>query len=279
VVWTAWNYLAELSLSRTGYRTLYPQKLIGTEVARVEWELAQAAVFSLVGHVATGTTEDPLGSDGLTKIKTDNRFGVIDVPRLLLMFDLTEIGRANTANNVTFEITRTAPFTFNFWKNRGVSYTAKRLTLPGSVVDYQFSPGYAGLRNDLATIGQNAAGGATEIVKTDEANAALYGRRQDVFTIKTLAGLAGAATESDAQTAITERAVKEATTLEKSIALDVRDDAFAPFDGWEIEDLVRVQIKRGRDNIDTDYRIVGARGVLDGRGYHPTVLVQLPTAA
>jgi hypothetical protein len=195
------------------------------------------------------------------------------------MFDLTEIGRANTINNVTFEITRLSPYTFNFWKNRGSAYTAKRLTFPGVCRDYQFAPGYAALRNDLATVGQTVGGAATEIVRTDETNAQTYGRRQDVFTIKTLAGLSGAATEADAQVAITERAVKEATTLQKSIALDMRLGLFEPFDGWDIEDTVRVQIKRGRDNIDADYRIVGARGVQDERGYHPVILVQIPTAA
>jgi hypothetical protein len=279
VIWTAWNYLAELSLSRTGYRTVYPDKLIGTEIVQPEWTLARTATFALLNFVTTGTIENPLGSDGVTLIKTDARFGVIDVPRLLLMFDMTEIGRANTVNNVTFEITRTSPFTFNFWKNKGSMYAAKRLTIPGIIRDYQFAPGFAALRNDLATVGQTVGGTATELVRTDEVNAAIYGRRQDVFTIKTLAGLAGAATEADAQAAITERAVKEATSLQKSISLELRSGMFEPFDGWDIEDTVRVQLKRGRDNIDADYRIIGARGVQDERGYHPVILVQLPTAA
>lgn len=279
VVWTAWNYLSELSLSRTGYRSLYPGKLIGTEIAAVEWAAAKAATYSLFGHVTTGTIEDPLGLDGVTPIKTDNRFGVIDVPRLLLLFDLTEIGRANTVNNVTFEISRVAPFTFNFWKNRGTTQPARRLTFPGVVSDYRFVPGFAALRNDLATIGTSAAGGAVEIIKTDETNAQLYGRRQDVFTIKTLSGQTGAATEADAQQAITARAVKEATALSRSIVLDIRNDFLEPFNGWDIEDVLRVQIARGRDSIDADYRIVGVRGSLDERGYHPQILVQLPTAA
>ena len=41
--------------------------------------------------------------------------------RLQLLFDLSEMGRANTTNHVTYEITRTAPFTFNFWKNKGTA--------------------------------------------------------------------------------------------------------------------------------------------------------------
>jgi hypothetical protein len=278
VVWTAWNYLAELSLSRTGYRTLYQNKLIGTEIAGVEWGLAKAATSSLFGHVTTGTIEDPLALDNVTKVKTDARFGVIDVPRLLLLFDLTEIGRANTLNNVTFEITRVNP-TFNFWKNRGSAYTAKTLLYPGIVRDFRFVPGYGGLRNDLATIGTTAGGGATEITKSDATSAATYGLRQDVFTIKTLAGIVGAATEADAQQAITSRALKEATQLSRNVSVDVRSDLFEPFDGYDIEDTIPVSITRGRTSVIGTYRIVGLRGVMDNTGYHPQVVLQLPTAA
>jgi len=277
VVWSAWNYLADLSLSRSGYRQLYPTKTIGTEIAAVEWAAAKAATFSLFGHVATGTIENPLDSGGANPVKTDSRFGVIDVPRLLLMFDLSEIGRANTPNNVTYEITREPPFTFNFWKNRGSAYTVKQLGLGHAVRDYRYVPGFAALRNDLATIGSTASGGATEIIKTDEASAAEWGRRQDVFTIKTLAGLAGAPSEADAQTAITAQAVKQATKLSNNLQLDLREQLFEPFDGWDLEDTARVQIKRGRDDIDAAYRILGIRGLQNAQGYHGQLFVSLPT--
>jgi hypothetical protein len=286
-VWEAFNYQAELALSRTAYRTLYPTKLLGTEVASPEWAAAKAATYSLFGHVDTGTIEDPLGSDGITPIRTDARFGVVDVPRLLFFFDLCEIGRANTANNVTFDITRTrtaGKHQFRFRKNAGSLLTTRRLTFPGNVRDYRYVPGYRQLRNDLATIGTTSAGGATEIVKTIETSsdgpgsAQVYGRRQDVFTIKTLSGLAGAATEFDAQTAITARAVREATNLSRDLALDLRPDFFEPFDGWDLEDTVRVQLERGRDHIDADYRIVGIRGQLDELGYRQQLIVTLPTA-
>jgi len=282
VIWSVFNYQAELSLSRTAYRSLYPNKLVGTEIVTPEWALAKGAAYSLFGHVTTGTIEDPLGSDGTTKIKTDTRFGVVDVPRLMFFFDLCEIGRANTTNNVTFGITRTRPggsHQFNFLKNAGSAITGQRLTFPGNIRDYRFLPGYGNLRNDLATIGTTTAGGAAEIVKTDEANAAIYGRRQDVFTIKTMSGLAGAATEFDAQNAITSRAVREATNLQRDLSIDVRPDAFEPFNGWDLEDTIRVQIARGRDYIDADYRIVGVRGQLDEQGYRQNLIVTLPTAA
>jgi len=279
IVWEAYSYAADLSLSRTGYRTLYPTKKIGTELAAIEWGLAKGQVFSLMAHIATGTIEDPLGSDTVTPITTDAAFGVVDVPRLLLMFDLTEIGRANTVNNCVFEITRNTPYTFNFWKNRGTARTAIRLTPPAVIRDYRFSPGYRNLRNDLATIGSSSTGGAVEILATDELNAEEFGRRQDVFSIKTLSGIAGAPTEQDAQRAITERAVKEAVTLARALQLDVRSNLIPPFEGWDLEDTVRVQIKRGRDNIDAEYRIIGVRGMAGPTGYDQQLVVALPTAA
>ena len=295
VIWSVWNYLADLSLSRSGYRVLYPQKKLGTEIALPEWTLARTAVFSILNHVATGTIEDPLDTGGAVEIKTDTRFGVIDVPRLLLMFDLTEIGRANTINNVVYEISREPPHVFNFWKNRGspTPLSGYRLHFPGNIRDYRHVPGFASLRNDLATIGATAAGGATEVVRTDEVNAAEWGRRQDVFSIKTLAGLAGAPTEQDAQAAITARAVKEATVLSKDLMVDIASnlptpnetgelDLFLPFrlgnTEWDLEDTVRIQIKRGKDNIDTDYRIVGIRGLQNASGYHGQLFLTLPTA-
>jgi hypothetical protein len=287
VVWSAWSYMADLSLSRTGYRKLYPKAKIGSEIAQVEWKAARgevqapnypiAVTYSLLAHVATGTIEDPLDSLGATAIITDTRFGVIDVPRLLLMFDLTEIGRANTTNNVVFEITRATP-TFNFWKNKGSAYTAKRLTMPGNVRDFRFIPGFASLRNDLATIGTSATGSATEIVKTDEASALEWGRRQDVFQIKTLSGVAGAASEVDAQNAVTDAAVRQSVKLAKDLLLDIREQHIEPFDGWDIEDLVTVQIKRGKDTIDATYRVLGTRGVQNAGGYHGQLLLTVPTA-
>ena len=280
-VWNAFNYQAELSLSRTGYRTLYPAKVLGSEIVSPEWDLAKAATYSLFGHVDTGVIEDPLGTDGTTKIKTDTRFGVVDVPRLLFFFDLCEIGRANTTNNVVFDITRarngSGNHEFRFRKNAGSQLAGRRLTFPGNIRDYRYVPGYRELRNDLATIGTTSGGGATEIIATNESNAQEYGRRQDVFTIKTLSGLSGADSEFDAQTAITERAVNEATNLSRNLAIDVRPDEWEPFDGWDIEDTVRVQIQRGRDAIDNWYRIVGVRGQLDQAGYHQQIIVTLPT--
>lgn len=300
VIWTAWSYLAELALSRSGYQVYYKTKQLSVVVtdewskddasgkfrgygAKVRRPNASSGIKSLLNHVATGTIQNPKASDGTSEMLTDPAFGVIDVPRLLLMFDLTEIGRANTTQNTTFEISRSTSPTFNFWRDRGTAITTQRLTFPGVVKDFRYVPGVLDIRNDLATIGTKA-GKNIEVVAQQQTGTYGYdsfGLRQDTFTIKTLSGypkLADDASKSSAQVSITQRAVKEASTLTRALQLDVRHQLFEPFDGWDIEDTITVQASRGRTAIDTAYRIVGARGVLDDQGYDQSIFLTLPVS-
>lgn len=287
VVWTAYSYLAELALSRTGYNVKYPSKRIGTEVAKPEWDRdessgkfenygAKVVTNSLLAHVATGTIQNPLDTAGTNAMLTDPKFGVIDVSRLLLFFDLTEIGRANTDNNVTFEITRTPPATFNFWRDRGTDITSRILTFPADILDYRRIRGIAGIRNDLATIGTKG-GSSTEIVArvaSGDYGHTLFGRRQDVFTIRTLSGypnLTKTEAQEDAQTKITKRAVAEASKPARNLAVQIREGAFRPFDGWDIEDTIVLDVRNGLTDFRQRWRIVGIRGTVDRLGARHTM--------
>ncbi len=289
VIWTAWDYVADLSLSLAGFRRLYPTKKLGTEIARPEWDGdagdwlkygAKVKPSSLLKHIATGTFQDPLEADGVTEITTDARFGVIKQPRLLLFFDLSEIGRANTDNNVTYEISRSTTPTFNFWKNKGSAYTAQRLTFPGNVADFEYVRGIRDVRNKLSTIGTSDTGQATEIsdsVTAGDYGSDAFGLREDVFTIRTLAGIK-ANTEFKAQTKITQRAVLEASQPTRAVRLEVRPRYFLPYDGWEIEDTIPVELHRGATDIDGTYRIIGVRSMMNAQGYSQAIFVQLPVA-
>jgi hypothetical protein len=272
VVFDIYDYVSLLSLSRSGYRTMYPTKLIGTEIVSPEWLLAKNATNSPLGFVTTGTIEDPLGTDDATAIKTNAQFGLMDQMRLALFYDLTEMGRANTNHHVTFEITRTATFTFNFWKNKG-SLVGIPLVLNGSVNDYQYAPNWAALRNDLATLGTTVGGGAAEVVKTNATSAAVFGRRQDVFTIKTLAGTGALTVESDQQQAVAERMLKTATEGSPSLWLTLVPGVIQPFSGWNICDTFPVEIVNGVDSITGNWRVVGARAIVDESSERAQVLV------
>jgi hypothetical protein len=265
VVLEFFDYLALLGVSRSGFKTMYPSKKLGTEVVVPEWTAARTATYSPLGFVDTGTIEDPLATDGVTEIVTNAGFGTLDQMRLQLFYDLSEIGRANTTNHVTYGISRSAPHTFSFLKNAG-SLRDFGLVLNGNVSDYRHVPLWKRYRNDLATVGLGNAGGPDEIVKTDETEAAARGRRQDVFTIRTLLGIAGAATEADQQQAVTARQLVKATQQQPAILLRLVRGFLAPFDGWDINDRVPIEIGNGADSLTGERRIVGVQTIFDEAG-------------
>ena len=260
VVLEFFDYLALLSISRSGFKTLYQSKKIGTEIVSPEWVLAKGAASSPLAFVTTGTIEDPLGTDGVTAIKTSAQFGTMDQMRLQLFFDLSEMGRANTVNQVTFGISRTSPHTFTFLKNAGSSRDIG-LVLNGTVTNYRHLPNWKAYRNDLATVGLNASGGPAEITKTDAVEAAARGLRQDVFTIKTLLGISSAATEADQQQAVAARMLKQATQQQPTILLQLMPGTLEPFTGWDLNDRVPIEISNGIDSLTGTRRIVGVQAL------------------
>ena len=260
-----YDYAALLSVSRSGFKTLYPTKLLGTEIVTPEWTAARTVSHSPVGFVTTGTIENPLGTDGATGIRTNAQFGTMDQNRLQLFYDLSEMGRANTLNQVTFGISRTSPHTFTFLGNAGTARDIG-LVLSGTVSDYRHLPRWKAYRNDLATIGLGSSGGPSEIVKTDETAAAAKARRQDVFTIKTLLGIAGAATEADQQQAVAARMLKQATQQQPVLLFRLMPGFIEPFVGWDLNDIVPVEISNGIDSITTTRRIVGVQATYTETG-------------
>lgn len=288
VVWRGHAYLAELALSRTGYRVMYAGKKISKAVSQ-EWQRdaadgrkfdeygARTQNNGLLRHVSTGTIQAPTNNNG-RPIRLEADFGVIDVPRLLFFFDLTEIARANTTHNVTFEITREHSPEFNFWSNRGTTLTAPMLLHPGNIREFRYVAGVKSIRNDLASIGTRR-GQAREIKHSKSGGTygfQAFGRRQDTFPIRTLAGFRNLDDEADkfsAQKLIVKRAVTEATRPTRALQLDIPVSRMEPFDGWDIEDLVPVEIKRGRTHFERTYRIAGVTGIMDGEGYHQSVYV------
>lgn len=273
VVLEFYDYLAELSVSRAGFKTMYPSKMIGTEVVSPEWALARGAAYSPLGFVTTGTVENPLGSDGSTVLTTSASFGLLDQMRLQLFYDLSEMGRANTANQVTFEITRTSPHTFNFWRNKG-SVRDIGLALNGSVSGYRNLPNWKSYRNDIASVGLSSSGGPAEISKTDESAAAARSRRQDVFTIKTLIGVSGAATEADQQQAVLARTLKAAVQQQPAVMLTLMPGTIEPFTGWDLCDKLPVEVSNGIDSVTGYRRIAGVQALWTEAGEQLSIVTE-----
>lgn len=266
------DYLGLLALSRCGYRTMYPTKLLGTEIVSPEWALAKGAANSILGFVSTGTIEDPLANDGATPIKTDNQFGLLDQSRLRLFYDLSEMGRANTDNHVTFGITRDAPYTFSFLRNQGVTRSFG-LDLNGRVVDYDHTPNWTHYRNDLATLAQDSSGGAAEVVAKDDTAAANEGRRQDIFAIATLLGLAGSTIPADQQQAAAARMLARGLNPPPGLTLQLREGSLDPFVDANTGDRAQVEIVRGIDNVHSLYRIMGFQCFYSDAGEQLSALV------
>jgi hypothetical protein len=245
VVVMGWDYKAFLQLSRTGYETMYPNKKLGTEIVSPEWTLAKTTADSPLEFVATGMIENPVGLNGTTEITTNEDFGLTMFNRLWTFFQIAEMGMANTANTVVFEITRTTPHTFNFWKNKGIS-SGHVLTAPGNLIEFSYDPAYEAIRNDRATIitdDATAGDPVTPYVVTDATSISTYRRLQDSLTVRTLMGLNSSATEADQQKEAMARLLKEGTRLPKVVTMWPRQGLVAPFRDIQLADTVRARLR------------------------------------
>lgn len=257
VIVELFDYKSLLALSRSGFKTMYPTKQIGTQIASPEWTAAKGAASSVLGFVTTGTIQDPLGTDGVTPIKTNAQFGTLDQNRLQLFYDLAEMGRANTANQTTFEIDLTN--TFNFWKNQGSQSSTVAFVLGGNVSDYQWLPNWKRYRNNLATLGVATTGGPSEITSNNASEVTAKGLRQDVTVLKTLAGIAGLTTEADQQKAALDRQLKTLTQQEGTLGLRLARGRFEPRVGLDINDTAPIEIGNGIDTLTGNRRLLGLR--------------------
>jgi len=238
-----WDYLAFLQRSRTGFRTLYPEKKIGTEIIAPEWAAAKLVSNSPFAFVSTGTVEDPLAADDATPITTNAEFGVVDFARLFTFYSLAEMAMANTAHTVKFEITREAPFTFNFWKDYGGDKTAYAFSHPGNLAEYNADFGFDEYRNDMASVVSDENGDQEEyVVESADVATTTYRRLQDAVTIRTLLGATGP-TEADQGKAALARMLAEAVRTPRIVQITPRQGELTPFDGWDLGDNFKVDLQ------------------------------------
>ncbi len=258
-----WDYQAFLQRSRTGFKTLYPNQNI-KQIIDAEWNLAKTVGTSPFAFVATGTTETPVGLDGVTPIVVNSQFGVVDFDRLFLFYALSEMSMSNTDNSVIFEITRETPHTFNFWKNRTTPRTLASFVYPGNVVEYDLNPGYDELQNDIATIIVDPTTGVqSEYSLADDTNIGIYRRLQSTVSIKTLYGLNSGTTETDQQKAALARILSTSVVTPKVITVFPRQHELDPFLGWDLGDTFPVTVMkadRSGDRLNAAMALVGLGG-------------------
>jgi hypothetical protein len=251
---TCWDYASFLQRSRTGFRIMYPEKKIGTEIVGPEWALAKAVTDSPFAFVATGTIEDPLALDGVTPVKTNSEFGVVDFDRLFLFYAMAELSMANTSNTVSFEITRESPHTFNFWKNRSVQRTNYAFH-DAVLIDYDYSGNQDQIQNDIATIIVDpTTGQQAEYSLVDTGSSALYRRLQSAVTIKTLFGITSGTTATDQQKAALARMLTVSSTPPNLVVAFPRQGEFDPFVNCDLGDSFRTTLRkadRSGDELDS----------------------------
>ncbi len=256
----AWDYAAFLQRSRTGYKTLYPNKKIGTEIVAPEWNLAKTVDTSPFAFVATGTIEDPLADDETTPITVNDQFGVVDFDRLFTFYALAEMSMANTDHTVVFEITREAPHTFNFWKNKGSVKTNYHFSYPGNLLDYEMDTGHDQIQNDIATvINDPATGSQSEYVLSSCGSIADYRRLQSAVAIKTLYGISTGTTVTDQQKAAAARILATSVQTPKVLTLYPRQHEIDPFYSWDLGDKFTTTLRehdRSGDYLDVDLRVI-----------------------
>lgn len=254
-----WDYLSWFQLSRTGYRTLYPEKFIGSQIVSPEFDLAKAVGTSPFAFVTKGTIEDPLGNDGVTKMKTNAEFGLNLFNRLFVLYSLAEMAMANTGYNVQFEITHEPPHTFNFWKDYGTA-RSKTFVYPGNLIEHDYVPGYDLIRNDRATVVSDPdTGEGSEYAATSASSIATYRRLQDAVTLRTLVGITTGTTETDQAKAALQRLLKEGIRLPKLVNLYPRQGEFDPEVDFTCGDTVPVILAN-----DTGGRMVDADLMVEG---------------
>ncbi len=240
------DYMAYTAKSRCGWGVQYPLKKIGTEVIAPEWDLAKNADHSLFAFVATGTIQNPLAVNGVTEMTTNSYFGVALQNRLLLFYTLCESAMANTGNVVIWEITRTAPFTFNFWANRSTQRTNWASTYPGNLADFVGDLTSGPEANDLATPLDDGSGEQySPYTLTDDASIAIYRRLQEAVGLTSLVGTTVGGPETDQAQASLARLLNEKLRSIGMLTEYPAQGAIDPFIGWNLGDLNRSSYQKG----------------------------------
>jgi hypothetical protein len=236
VILSCYDYKAFLQFSISGFRTLYPNKAIGTGIVLPEWQSAQSQASSVLAFVGLGNIENPLGLDGITPILTNEQFGVVLFDRLFMFFSLAELSMANTANSTIFEITDEAPHVFNFWANRSAVRTNYAFSYPGNLMDFSFDPGFDSRRNELLTPINDGAAGQTTYAAQAAGDWATYRRLSQAVSLKTLIGLNTATLEADQMKAGIQRMLSERQRNVALVQFFPRQGELEPFVNWDLGD-------------------------------------------
>lgn len=256
------DYLSLLHGSISGSNTSYASATVGSiitdQLSAARTETDSRVAFVSLGTIDATTTTVPLA---LTSYQS----------RLDFIGSVIDIHTANSSvrSQIVLNSRTALAFSWDFHENRGTDRTSIRLDYGGLVQGFRYLPGYADVATHVYGVGVKREG-ATILYSTQSyLSTATYGRiavprvYQDVVD----------------QTALdkrTQRDARRAAQVGKGLALSLRTNRLAPFDGYDLCDSLPVEISRGIVNINSLYTLWGMEWIGKRNGSEDLFLSLLP---
>jgi hypothetical protein len=188
--------------------------------------------------------------------------------RLTFLRSIAQTIQAGTTNRSIFFVERADPV-FDFFENIGVDRPEVSLEYGGLVSDFRLRSGYGNYATMVKAIGQKREG-ASILYSTQSANAAVYGQIEKSALFLDVI-------DQDALDRLTLSDLKKSSAVNRDMALVIKSNALAPYDGYALGDSVPVTIKRGPVQMDHAlYTIWGLEWIGHRNGSETLRLITLP---
>lgn len=251
VVFYGIDYLGLLSGTITAANTSYTNTAVGTIISQ-QLTAARSFANSRVNFIGMGTIEATSTTTTVISAFQD---------RLQFISQLADILMSDRSVRSIIQVSPRSSDSpsFNFTENQGQDRENIRLEYGGLVNDFLYEPGYGSLVTSVNAVGQKREGASILYSSQSYADRTVYGLIQ------------GAAFFLDVvnQTALDGMAKREARRrgrVGKVVGLGLRVAQFAPWDGFDLGDSLRVIIRRGIVNVNALYTLWGLEwiGKIDG---------------
>ena len=247
---------------------------------------------TLPGSMAGATTEaGAIGAYGYfvaSAVSSDSRLGFLTIghidttamttsipesdyqSRLELMRNMAQITQAGTSTRPIMTVSRSSPFTFDFYANKGQERPELQLDYGGLVNGFHVRGGYGLLATQILGIGQQLSGSTILYSSQTSMPSSTYGLIQKPVVFSLV--LDQASLDS-----MTKTEALKAAQLNKDLYLLIRSNALAPYAGFAIGDSMPVMIHRGKASLTRAYYTLwGMEWLAHGDGSEELRMVWLP---
>lgn len=267
-----YGYAAALYWTLTGWEETYTNKTV-KQIVDTAFAAGQAKANSMMAWLTLGTTQSPptVGGGAIDLTLTSYK---ANYKRLLfLMRELAAFGASDTSSRVWFEVTPSG--VFNFWKNKGASYSHPILSYPhGNILDFRRYRMPVDLRSKLYGVGTSPTDVALRSESEDTTISEGRGLREDSIYMQWVR-------DADELARITRRRRKKANRIDRQVTLTMAPNSIGPIgatDGFEMMADYNIYIKKGSVQTNTQKLLVGNQvAFINGREYVRTTFQDLPT--